>query len=401
MELMKKLVGVIAGVLLVVAGYVCWTLLRPLPLLTPSVKLQTIDAQPFTSDKLDSGRGAIGFVNPANREISCRALGNGEEYTAPKPTASIAKLITAQVVLGKMPLAKGESGPSLSLNSQDEASYWQDLAVGGSSVQMMAGQTISQRQLLEGTLLASANNMANRLAIWAFGSMDNYRQVASQWLRDHELADTIIGTDASGLDPSTKSTPTDLCKILLLASQQPILAEIMSESEATMPSGEVIHNTNRLLGRDGVFAGKTGFTHEAGRGVVTASRRRIDGVTVIVGVVSMGNDSYNTAFRRTEQLLESSRRDIAVSQLKANTSVGKLSSTWGASRLVTAKPVTVPYWVDSPPKSKFVHYLSDEVDSASAGSIYGQLSLGNNQINVITERTIKPASLTWRLTHPF
>ena len=63
MELMKKLVGVIAGVLLVVAGYVCWALLRPLPLLTPSVKLQTIDARPFTSDKLDSGRGAIGFVN--------------------------------------------------------------------------------------------------------------------------------------------------------------------------------------------------------------------------------------------------------------------------------------------------------------------------------------------------
>ena len=232
MELMKKLVGVIAGVLLVVAGYVCWALLRPLPLLTPSVKLQTIDARPFASDKLDSGRGAIGFVNPANREISCRALGNGEEYTTPKPTASIAKLITAQVVLGKMPLAKGKSGPSLSLNSQDEASYWQDLAVGGSSVQMMAGQTISQRQLLEGTLLASANNMANRLAIWTFGSMDNYRQVASQWLRDHELTDTIIGTDASGLDPSTKSTPTDLCKILLLAGQQPILAEIMSEPPA-------------------------------------------------------------------------------------------------------------------------------------------------------------------------
>ncbi len=40
MELMKKLVGVIAGILLVVAGYVCWTLLRPLPLLTPSVLLQ-------------------------------------------------------------------------------------------------------------------------------------------------------------------------------------------------------------------------------------------------------------------------------------------------------------------------------------------------------------------------
>ncbi len=42
-------------------------------------------------------------------------------------------------------------------------------------------------------------------------------------------------------------------------------------------------------------------THEAGRGVVTANRRRIDGVTVIVGIVSMGNDSYNTAFRREER----------------------------------------------------------------------------------------------------
>ncbi len=31
-----------------------------------------------------------------------------------------------------------------------------------------------------------------------------------------------------------------------------------SQPEATMPSGEVIHNTNRLLGRDGVFARRHG-----------------------------------------------------------------------------------------------------------------------------------------------
>ena len=134
----------------------------------------------FTLDDLGLGRAAVGYIDPSSGAIQCRALGAGDGYTFRAPRLALAKLITVQVVLDKYPLAAGESGPLIAMSGDDEARYWWTVNVGGSNARVVAGEQISQRQLIEGILLASANNMADSLAIWAFGSMDSYHQAATE-----------------------------------------------------------------------------------------------------------------------------------------------------------------------------------------------------------------------------
>ncbi len=397
---MRKWWGSAIAVICLIAVYVCYCLLRPLQIGAITINLDTPTAGDFTLDDLGLGRAAVGYIDPSSGAIQCRALGAGDGYTVPRATASLAKLITVQVVLDKYPLAAGESGPLITMSGDDEARYWWVVNAGGSNARVVAGEQISQRQLIEGILLASANNMADSLVIWAFGSMDSYHQAATEWLANNGLSSTTVGGDASGFDPATKSTPTDLCKIMLLAAQEPALAEIMSEPEVTLPTGDVIHTTNQLLGQNGVFAGKTGYTDEAGRGMLAASRQNINGADVIVAGASLSNDSYEAAFSSTAQLIALIPQNLQLFGLDANTNIGRITTPWTEDGLVTlTHGLTVPYWVDQPPQISAT--VVDEMgDSLSPNSIVGRLAIDSNEINLVTSSGVAPATAMWRLSHP-
>ena len=352
-------------------------------------------------DDLGPWRAAVGYINPSTRSIQCRALGEGENYMVPRATASLAKLITVQVVLDKYPLAAGESGPLITMSGDDEARYWWTVNIGGSNARVVTGEQISERQLIEGILLASANNMADSLAIWAFGSMDGYHQAANEWLAKHGLTSTTVGGDASGFDPATKSTPTDLCKIMLLAAEEPILAEIMAEPEVTLPTGDVIHTTNQLLGQNGIFAGKTGYTDEAGRGMVVASRQIIGDTEIVVAGVSLSNDSYQTAFDTTAQLIAAMPQNLRVLNLNSDVSVGEIAAPWTSNRhIIAAHGLVVPYWVDQPPM--ITATVADTIsDSLSPNSIIGRLVVDDGEVNLIVTDGLPAATASWRLAHPY
>lgn len=398
----KKWWGIALGVIVIITAYFCYATLRPLPAANTSIDLPTIVAGGLTADDLGLNRAAIGYVNPDDGQIVCRALGEGEAYDVAQPTASIAKLITVQVVLNKHPLDATEQGPSITMSADDEARYWWTVNIGGSSVRVVAGEQISERQLIEGILLASGNNMADTLAIWAFGSIDNYLSAAREWLAEHNLTSTTVGGDASGFSPETKSTPADLCHIILLASQQPALANIMAETEATMPTGDTITSTNRLLGQYGVFAGKTGYTEEAGRGVVIASQQTINDTSLTVGVVSLSNDSYDAAFDTARQLLEAMPNDLHVYQLSTNDAIGAITSAWGSRSNITVNHgITIPYWSDQPPQLSAQLFNNADASGLSPNSLIGYLSVNGQQVSLTAKDGLSTPSLPWRLTHPF
>ncbi len=94
--------------------------------------------------------------------------------TTPLPMASITKVITALVVLEAHPLAVGESGPVATMTSADAALYGTYLAQNGTVANVRAGMTFTELQLLELTLVKSANNYTMSMALWAFGSQDAY-----------------------------------------------------------------------------------------------------------------------------------------------------------------------------------------------------------------------------------
>lgn len=398
---MKKWWGISLGVMSVLVVYFCYCLLRPIDIKIPDLTVNPPQTNSLPTSQLRTGRGAIGYIDPNNGQINCRALGEGQDYITPKPTASLAKVITVQVVLDKYPLEKGASGPVITMSKDDEARYHQVSSSGGSSARVVAGEQISEKQLIEGIMMVSANNMADSLAIWAFGSLDNYRIAANQWLKDHQLNSTVIGSDASGFSPDTKSTPTDLCRIILLASQNQALADIMSTANATLPTGEQIHTTNRLLGQHGIFAGKTGYTDEAGRGVVLASHQKIGNTTITMGLVTLGHSSYDDAFSSADQMAETLASNINVYEINKSKQLGQITTAWGgSSKLVASKSMTVPYWVDQPPKVSSSTNI-DKTDSISEQQIIGQVNLNGDSTSIVSANRINTPSLWWRLSHPF
>lgn len=397
---MKKWWGSTLAILAIIAGYVCYCLVRPLQIGAAKIQLPELTSGELSATNLGLRRAAIGYINPEDNAIQCRALGDGEAYTTPIATASLAKMITVQVILDKYPLKAGESGPTITMTNDDENRYWWAVNNGGSNARAVAGEQITERQLLEGILLVSANNMADSLAIWAFGSIDGYHQAARQWLNKNNLANTIVGGDASGFSSETKSTPTDLCKIMLLATKQPALVEILSANTATLPTGEVLQSTNRLLGQNGIFAGKTGYTDEAGRGLMVASHQQIGNVQLTTAAVSLSNDSYDAAFDTTNQLVLALANDLQVYSIAKGEPIGEISSLWGSQTdLSVNHTVVIPYWSDQPPTIK-LSINKQITDSLSPNTIIGTLQIGTNYINVHATSGIEPARLAWRLTTP-
>src|SRR5205807_949217 len=98
---------------------------------------------------------------------------------------------------------------------------------------------------------------------------------------------TVVA-DASGFSPDTVSTPSELVAIGIAALKNPVIAEIVAQSQAQIPGipGGIIKNTNLLFGIDGVIGIKTGTTDEAGHCLLFAARYGAeDGQKVtIVGV---------------------------------------------------------------------------------------------------------------------
>ncbi|MDO4271394.1 MAG: hypothetical protein Q4C83_00195 [Candidatus Saccharibacteria bacterium] len=397
---MKKWWGGALAVSTVLVVYVCYCLLRPLPIGKISLAINLPTTSDLTATQLGVQRGAIGFINPSDNTIQCRALGSGEAYDTPRATASLAKMITVQVVLDAKPLTETEAGPLITMSADDEASYWWHVNNNGSNARVVAGEQISERQLIEGILLASANNMADTLAIWAFGSLENYHAAANRWLQSNGLTDTTVTGDASGLNPVTKSTPVDICKIMLLATRQPALVNILGEATATLPTGDIIMNTNRLLGQNGIFAGKTGYNDEANRGVMLASRQTINDTEIIVAAVSLSNDNYTAAFDGAYQILAAVPNDIKITKLNSQR-LGRIYTTWGSQSTVNAtSDIAVAHWSDQIPTIN-TNYRHLEAEQLSTGSVVGHLTVNDDDNNLIATDNITPASAWWRLTHPF
>jgi D-alanyl-D-alanine carboxypeptidase (penicillin-binding protein 5/6) len=213
------------------------------------------------------------------------SLGMSGRADRPVPIASVAKTMTAYVILEHHPLAAGESGPAITVTSAEAAAYGGQLAEGQSLVHVYAGERISERASLEALMLASADNIANILARWDAGSVASF--VASMNAAAARLGMTHTRyADPSGLDPATVSTAADQIKLAETAMRPAGLRGIVAEPAATIPDEGRITNFNRLLGHSGVIGVKTGSTSQAGGCLLFAATGTVGGIPVtIVGAV--------------------------------------------------------------------------------------------------------------------
>src|SRR2546423_14536030 len=78
--------------------------------------------------------------------------------------------MTGLIVLEDHKLKKGESGPTITITDADVQSYQSDLQEQQSVVRVVAGEPLTELQLLQGGLIPPANNFAETLARWGASS---------------------------------------------------------------------------------------------------------------------------------------------------------------------------------------------------------------------------------------
>jgi D-alanyl-D-alanine carboxypeptidase (penicillin-binding protein 5/6) len=203
----------------------------------------------------------------------------------PAPIASLAKVMTAYLVLRDHPLRPGEGGPTITLTAADVADTYRRSAQQESVVPIEAGERLTERQALQALLLPSANNIAAVLARWDAGSEDRFVGRMNATTRSLGMSHTRY-TDPSGYDDATVSTAADQVRIVDRAMRLPVFARIVATPSATLPVAGTVHNTNALLGHDGFVGVKTGSDDAAGGCFAFRAIRRIEGkLTAITGVV--------------------------------------------------------------------------------------------------------------------
>jgi D-alanyl-D-alanine carboxypeptidase (penicillin-binding protein 5/6) len=319
--------------------------------------------------------------------------------------ASTAKLITALSVLRVRPIDVGQQGPLITLSRVDVGLYKRYAAEDGSVVPVRAGEQISEFQMLEAMLLPSANNLADSLARWAFGSIRAYSAFANAYGARLGLARTHVGRDASGFDPSTTSTASDLVKLGEIVLTSPVLARIVDQRAASgIPIAGTVKNINFLLGRAGIIGIKTGNSNQAGGVFVAAANVNINARSTTIVTAVMGAPTLVAALERSLLLIQSAEANFRpVSVIAAGTVIGRYRPPWAATIEARASEnLIADAWHGSIiAVTVTLHSLQA---NAHAGQAVGTLRVTGPVAQPAVTVTLRTApgrpSLWWRLSHP-
>jgi D-alanyl-D-alanine carboxypeptidase (penicillin-binding protein 5/6) len=242
------------------------------------------------------GKAVPSTVWPADGQAAFVQRGQSQVRAGPNqhaaPIASVAKVMTAYLVLRDHPLRPGQDGPTITLTDADVVDTDRRRRQEESVVSIVAGEQLTELQALQALLLPSANNIAAVLARWDAGSLDRFVARMNATARSLGMTRTRY-TDPSGYDDATVSTAADQVLLVDRAMRLPVFASIVATPSATLPVAGTVHNTNTLLGRNGFVGVKTGSTAAAGGCFAFRAIRSIDGKrTTITGVV-LGQPGHN------------------------------------------------------------------------------------------------------------
>lgn len=201
--------------------------------------------------------------------------------------ASITKLMTAIVTLER-------ARPSDFVVVSPRAS-----SVGESTVYLRAGERLSIAELLRATLVRSANDAAEALALHVGrGSIPRFVALMNAKARELGLTDTSFA-NPHGLDAASHlSSARDTTMLVRYALGVPFIRDALDRASVSLPGGRVFPTTDDLLESwPPLVGGKTGHTQAAGWSEAAAARAR--GVTVYGTVLgsetrSGRNDSLRT-----------------------------------------------------------------------------------------------------------
>lgn len=396
---LRRRIAVGSALVVVLAGgtYLPITLLAPMsPAVATALQVATPKTAPVTVDWPGYGASAIGAIGFPG------ILATGGQ-TTPRTIASITKIVTVLVSLDKKPLGVDAAGPDITMTAHD-ASLWHKYVVQNGEVRpIRSGLVLTQRQLLDVVLIASANNYAETLGTWVFGSETGFLAAAKTWLVAHGLNHTTL-LDSSGMNPGNMSTASDLVELGKLALANPTVAAIVSTKTVTLPYIGTITNTNKLLGVDGFEGIKTGTLDEAGACLLFATKITVNGTPIdVVGVVLGASDhpSLDVAVRALVDSAKSGFQTIPL--VRAGTPFFSYTTPWKQhASAVATKDQSVLVWTGTVVKrSVKVESLTTAETGTAVGSVNFLVDGRSYSVPLELNSAITDPGPWWRLTNPF
>ncbi|MES4886687.1 D-alanyl-D-alanine carboxypeptidase [Streptomyces sp. NPDC096012] len=366
---------------------------RPLP--SPTLALTAEDSYTF-----GGGKTNLPWPGEGQGWIDGDGIGTMGSFGKQTPVAigSVAKTMTAYIILRDHPLKPGQEGPQIAIDpkAEKEGGYNK---VGESTLNTVkAGDHLTEKQALSAVIIPSANNIARLLARWDAGSEAAFVKKMNATARELGLSHTTY-TDPSGLMETTVSTAEDQVKLGRAFVKVPALVAISSAASWTDPSGRFWPNYNELPFHIGAIGIKTGSTSKAGGNLLFASRKQVGGQTVtIVGailgqhkpdILKTANEVSQTALLAAQSALTSAKI------LKKGDVVGYVDDRLGGhTPVVITQDVTAVGWAGLKVRLSFVS--GAVTHTAKAGTKVGTLTVGDG-----TARSVKvPVALQKDLAEP-
>lgn len=190
------------------------------------------------------------------------------------PPASLTKLMTALLVRRQLPLEK-----TVRISARAAASE-------GTRLKLRAGDVCSVADLLQASLLLSANDACVALAEEVDGSENHFAERMNREAQALGLHATRF-SNACGFDRGVHhSSVRDLLHLARVLLRDDWLAGVVAMREARIRVNDrprTVRNSNALIGiLPGAAGVKTGYTQKAGKCVIALARREQDEVLAVL-----------------------------------------------------------------------------------------------------------------------
>ncbi|WP_309056717.1 D-alanyl-D-alanine carboxypeptidase [Streptomyces sp.] len=364
-------------VLLLLIVFAIAQMVRPLP--APALTLTA--APTFT---FQGGELRMPWPHEGQGAVEVEGVGSMGTYgpQKPAPIASVAKTMTAYVILRDHPIKGKQQGPEISV---DKKAGEQAKAKDESTAQIAEGQTYSEKELLQLLMIPSGNNVARLLARWDAGSEEAFVRKMNAAAKDLGMTQSTY-TDPSGLSDSTVSTPLDQLKLARAVMQYDVFREIVNMPNLTVEGipGRIENNNNILL-EPGVSGIKTGSSTPAGGNllwsantVVDGKDRRILGIVMGAKDARLLHDKLQLAIDNSLKLIQKAQADVTSAPVVREGQVlGHVDDGLGGrTPVVATKELKAVGWPGLRVKLELTDGGKAVPHSAKAGDVVGQVSIG-------------------------
>ena len=188
-----------------------------------------------------------------------------------------------------------------------------------SLMHVLAGETLSIRQLLYGMMLVSGNDAAMTLANYVAGSVADFAELANAKAAELGMTSTHF-TNASGAFNSKQySTARDMALLMSYALKNEMFRTLISTARYTIEPNDVreepleLVNSNRLISDETdsdcysslCIGGKTGSTERGGDCLVAVGQ--LDGARVIVVLIGADDSNHRDANKRMPHVFQNGK----------------------------------------------------------------------------------------------